>query len=151
MSNRRVNLRNIIGKLATALGLADEEFETEVYYPYGFSSNPRPDDIGPSVLIEINGDPNNFIALPPSGDGASEGNETRLYFRDTQIVLSDQGVQISTPSGQLSIGDRTISTDMDIVTTGSIRAGGDIRSGPVSLTTHTHAAPSGVTSAPNPA
>ena len=164
MSNRRVFLGALVASsdriISEADGVAGEVFETEVYMPYGFWS--RPDamaDAGETVLFEINGDPDNHIAMPPSSAYmGEEGTIGIAYGDDVRVTLSEDCVLISVGESTFSIKDGEITTDMNIRTTGDICADGDIKAGGdviagvtqlvpigVSLKTHVHPETGGVT------
>lgn len=129
MSNRRVELTNIRKEgdkvVADVAGLAGEEFLSETYQPYGFATNPE--EAGESVVLEQNGDPDNYVVLPPGGYKVAVPGTTVLYHGDTEIIVKGDGdIEIK--------GSGKITTDMDII------------SGGVSLQNHTHG---GVESGPS--
>lgn len=130
--NRRVWLggSSLDGRpVAAAEGVAGEEFDTEVYSPYGLSANVE----GEGVLLSMNGDADNHQALGPRGDRLAEPGTVLVYYGDsTEIELSESRVTIRVPDGELTIGNGRIETDMDIVTSG------DVRAGTISLRGHRH-------------
>lgn len=135
--NRRVMLEapTLDGvPIANASGVAGEEFETEVFAPYGLASGKA----GEAPVITFNGTADNHIALAPRGDRVAEKDTVLIYYGDdTQIELSESRIVIKVPDGQLSIGNGKIETDMDIITSG------DVLAGSISLKGHKH---TGVTS-----
>lgn len=111
----------IKGKLvALTKGIAGEEFQSEVYQAYGLSANPEQG--GESVLLEINGDADNYVALAPSGVKIAEVGETLIYFEDTVISLKKESVTIKVGSKSFELKDGKVKTNMDIETTGNIKA-----------------------------
>ena len=135
--NRRVMLEapTLDGvPVARASGVAGEEFETELFAPYGLASGRS----GEAPVITFNGTADNHVALAPRGDRVAEKDTVLIYYgEDTQIELSESRIVIKVPDGQLTIGDGKIQTDMDIITSG------DVLAGSISLKRHKH---SGVTS-----
>ena len=114
---------------AEAQGVAGEDFETEVYHPYGLASGVE----GEGLLLPIGGDANNHSALPPRGDRIAEPGTVLVYYGDdTEIELSVDRIVIRVPGGQVTIGQGKISTDMDIETSG------DVKAGSISLKQHRH-------------
>lgn len=134
MSNRRILLTGFLSgfakRVASALGVAGEELETEVHESYGFSAHPN--DLGESLLVEVNGDPDNYVALPPAGDREAEQGETLIYHGETAIRLSGNSITIEVGGNSLTIENGTLTTDLNISTTGTIVAGG------VNLAQHIH-------------
>ncbi len=132
MTNRRVWLGSptMDGRpIAAAEGVAGEDFDTEVYHPYGLSANVE----GEGVLLSMNGDADNHQALGPRGDRLAPAGTVLIYYGETtEIELSEDRVVIRVPGGELTIGDGRIETDMDILTSG------DVRAGTVSLRRHKH-------------
>lgn len=111
----------IKGKLVAAVkGIAGEEFQSEVYQAYGLSANPEQG--GESVLLEINGDADNYVALAPSGTKMAEPGETLIYYEDTVISLKEESVTIKVGSKSFELKDGKVKTDMDIETSGNIKA-----------------------------
>lgn len=156
MSNRRV----FLGVLAAgsdhfitseASGVAGETFETEVYFPYGFWTNPDAiAEPGQTPLLEINNDPDDHIALPPSGDYIGPDGTMGFYYGDNRVTLSNGGITIEAGGKSFRIENGEIVTDMDIRTTGSIAATDVILTGgvPINLRTHIHTTPSGPSGPP---
>ncbi len=158
MSSRRIELDELKkedGKVVGAAnGLAGEDFDTEIYQIYGLSVNPKGKN--ESVLIEINGDPDNFVALPPGGHKDTEVGTTTLYYGDTEIILSENTIKINVDGNFLNIENGVLKTDLDIETSGGITAqkdistnagvkakedittDADVKAGSISLKTHTH-------------
>ncbi len=130
MSSRRIELDELKkedGKVVGAAnGLAGEDFDTEIYQIYGLSVNPKGKN--ESVLIEINGDPDNFVALPPGGDKDTKSGTTTLYYDNTEIILDENSIQIKVEGKFLNIKDGVLDTDLDIKTSGKISAEKDIKS-----------------------
>lgn len=151
MSNRRVfldDLSKINDRiLSEADGMAGEVFDTEVYQPYGFSSNPdAAADAGPTILHQINDDPDNHLALPPSGDRLAKLGTTLVHYgNDVEIELSSEGIKIKAGGSFLNISNGALSTNLNIITSGTVRAADVVAGTPaVSLRTHTHVTPSGL-------
>lgn len=154
MSNRRVFIvSEIVDGVATVEGVAGEEFETEVYQPYGFAANPE-GEFGGSILHEINGDPNNHIAtLPRSPRGADKGTVLIHYGDETDIILSNGCIEIKVGLGRFKLTPTEVTTNMNIVTTGDIEARSvsaslDVTAGTKSLRSHVHPTPSGLSGTP---
>lgn len=130
--NRRVWLSgaSLDGRpVANAAGVAGEDFDTEVYMPYGLSSNVD----GEGVLLSMNSDADNHTALGPRGDRVAKSGTVLIYYGDdTEIELSENIVKIKVPNGVLTIGNGKIETNMDIVTSG------DVKAGTISLKNHRH-------------
>lgn len=139
MSVRRVLPSQLVTSNAKlsgdVFGLADEEITTEFYQPYGLSSNPQ--DLGETILIEVNGDPDNFVTLPPSGPRQADERTTVLYYRDTTITLEESRITVEVGGNSLTIEGGRITTDLDIVTSGMIEAA-SVTAGGVGLGTHVH-------------
>ena len=115
--------------IAEAEGVAGETFDTEVWQPYGLSAGIE----GEGVLISHNGEADNHTALPATGDRVADAGTVLIYYgENTQIVLSDDTIEITVPSGRVTIGAGKITTDLDIETTGDVKAGG------ISLRGHKH-------------
>lgn len=109
-------------------GLPGEEGETEVYHPYGFASGRE----GEGLLLEIQDDPDNHMALPAAGDRVVE-DATVVYWGDnTEIKLTDTQVEIKIGGKFFRMTEQGISTNLDIHTTG------DVFAGPISLRKHKH-------------
>lgn len=114
---------------AAAEGVAGEDFETEVYAPYGFASGVE----GEGVLIPFNLDDDNHTALGPRGDRIAQAGTVLVYYGDsTEIELSESGIVIRVEGGEINIGGGKITTDMDIETSG------DVKAGSISLKSHVH-------------
>lgn len=132
MTNRRVWLSSMAhdGRtIATCEGLAGEEFDSEVYQTYGLSVNHE----GEGFLIEAQGKAANHIALPPRGDRLGPENSLLIYYGDkTEIELIDGKITIRVDGGLLEIDGKKIKTDMDIETSG------DVKAGTISLRNHKH-------------
>ncbi len=136
MTNRRVWLsaQKMHGRaLADFEGMAGETGEGELFQPYGLSSAKT----GESVLISVNSDANNFVILPARGDVLAQ-DETIVYWQDTKISLTDDAVKISVGGNFFTLSGGEIRTDMNITTSGSIVADGDVTGAGVSLSSHTH-------------
>jgi GpV Apex motif len=131
MSSRRVwitKIRKDGRSIADAQGLSGEEMETEIYQPYGFSV----DRDGEGLLIEVQDDADNYISLPPAGDRIAPKAATLIYQGKTEIEIKDGLVTIRVKGGTFKIDGDKITTNMDIETTG------DVRAGLISLTNHKH-------------
>jgi hypothetical protein len=132
MANRRISLSNLRtdGRpVADFDGIADESGETELYAPYGFASAKE----GEGVLIEVQDDPDNYVALPPGGDRVAPDGTTLIYWGGTTIALTESKVTITVGGGSITMDGETIKTNMNIETTG------DVKAGKISLTKHIHA------------
>lgn len=107
----------LVGKVD---GLAGEQFNAEIYQPYGLSANPE--DGGESVLLEINGDPDNYVALPAGSTRVAKPGETLIYHGDSLITLTKDDIKIEVGGHFFTLKDDKINTDMDINTSGTVRA-----------------------------
>ena len=105
--------------VGSAEGLAGEQFQSEIYQPYGLSANPK--DGGESVLLEINGDPDNYVALPAGSTQVAKEGETLIYHGDSLITLTKDDIKIETGGHYFNLIDGKVKTDMDINTTGAVR------------------------------
>jgi hypothetical protein len=114
--------------IADADGVAGEQFETEVYAPYGMAV----DHEGEGVLLEIGGHAENYISMPPMGDRIAPDNTLLIYYGDTEIEVGDDKIVIRVNGGTMSIDGKKIKTNMDIETTG------DIIADQISLKNHKH-------------
>lgn len=124
-------------------GLAGEELDSELYELYGFSAHPE--EPLESLLTEINGNPDNHLVFPPRGKRTAEKGTTLIYYGDdTEIVLSKNKIVIKRGEGNLEITSSTLKTNLDIETTGTIKAAGeissdtDVKAVKVSLKDHVH-------------
>lgn len=119
MTTRRTKITSVSKNgdklVAKIQGVAGEEFEGEVYQPYGLSSSKSG---GQTVTMEQEGDPDIHMTLPCGGELIAEEGTTVIYYENTKIILSEGGIVIE--------GSGKITTDMDIV------------SGGISLQNHTH-------------
>lgn len=143
MPNRRVFLSALqsAGRvIASAEGMAGENFVTSVYQPYGFSVNRS----GQGILLEINGSADNHISLPPAGDELAEPDTLLIYYGETKLTLSDDRVLIEVGGNSVTLEGGKLTTDLDIETSGDIRAQGSIiaqgaiTSGAITLGSHIH-------------
>lgn len=129
---------------ATAEGVAGENFETEVYQFYGLSAGVG----GEGALMSFNGRADNHTALPPRGDRLAKAGTVLLYYgQNTEIELTKDSVTIRLAGGNFTMKNGKITTNMDIETTGDVKAGG------VSLRRHIHTGVTsggGVTGLPKP-
>lgn len=133
-------------------GLAGEEFESEVYQMYGFSSNPGGEN--ESIVIENNGSANDYVVLPPCGYRQAEEGETLIYSGKTEISLKENSITIIVGGKQkLEITDDEIVMHSNLQVNGEIKATGDVIAGSISLQNHPHGGVyngSGTTTAPIP-
>lgn len=156
MTARRVLLSDLTTEddkvISQVQGLAGEEFESEVYQIYGFSSNP--DGENESIVIEQNGSPDNYIVLPPCGYRQAEEGETLIYSGKTEISLKENSITIIVDGKQkLEITDDEIVMHSNLQVNGEIKATGDVMAGGISLQNHQHGGVyngSGTTTAPIP-
>ncbi len=152
MSNRRVLITETYQSdekiIANVQGLANEEMASELYQLHGFASSPE--ENSESILLEINGDTDNYLTLPPSEPKEIEQGQTLIYYGDTEIILTEDSIKINVDNHYLNIENGKLETDLDIETKGDIKAKGDIVAGRISLKRHQHIAPSsgGMTSTP---
>lgn len=100
MSIRRVLVtamrKRAVKVIGDIFGLAGEDFVAEVYQPWGFSSNPRAGQGGRSPLFEIQDDPDNYVAMPPSGNTLAEEGTAEIRAGDASIVVKDDDTIIVT-------------------------------------------------------
>lgn len=156
MTARRVLLSDLTTEddkvVSQVQGLAGEEFESEVYQMYGFSSNPEGEN--ESIVIENNGSANDYVVLPPCGYRQAEEGETLIYSGDTEISLKENSITIIVGGKQkLEIIDDEIVLHANLMVNGDIKATGDVMAGAVSLQNHPHGGVytgSGTTTAPIP-
>ena len=140
MTARRVKISNIATQgekpVADITGLSGEEFESEIYNQYGLSVNPE--DAGESILIEQNGDADNYIALPPSGKRIAEKGTVLVYYGDdVDATFSKDCIILRVGNTNFTVKEGEITTNADIITTGDVVADG------ISLIEHRHAHGSG--------
>lgn len=109
-------------------GLPGEEGQTELYYPYGIVSGRK----GSGLLVEIQDDPDNHVALAPMGDKDAV-DATMIYWgENTTIELTEDRIE-------LTLGDAYFRMDADgIFTNLTIRTTGDVIAGNISLKNHRH-------------
>ena len=119
-------------------GVAGEIFDSELYQPYGLAACPAGG--GESILLEINGDPNNTVALPVRGYVVPIKGRTVIYQGDNTITITPAGVSIRVGSTEFNVGPNSITTNKSIITSGDVIAAG------VSLRGHVHAGVSNGTS-----
>lgn len=139
MTNRRIQISNIAlsddKSFAEAEGMAGESFDTEVFQLHGFSSTPEA--AAESTLLEINSDSDNHISLPPQGERTADAGTTLIYYGETEIVLDASSIKITVGGNFLNIESGTLTTDLDIETTGEITAS-EVSVGSVKLSSHIH-------------
>jgi hypothetical protein len=150
MPNRRVWIgesRLDARPVVDATGMANEQFETELYWPIGIAFNFP----GETVVLEVNEDADNYLSLPPGGERMPEPGQGIIYVpeTDTQILLEEDKIEITQGRNTFTIANGKLTTDLDIETSGTISAQGNITSGAdviasgTSLRAHVH---TGVTS-----
>ena len=117
MTNRLINIKNSLiseqgAVRADVEGLVGEEIEgARVYQPYGLISNVQEDTT--SILMEMNGDPNNVVTLPQGGTYLAPPGTVILHGpgNNGKITIdSSGGINLS--------GGGDITTDMDIIIDG---------------------------------
>ena len=117
MTNRLINIKNSLtleqgAVRANVEGLVDEEIEgARVYQPYGLSSNVEEDTT--SVLMEMNGDPNNVVSLPQGGTYLAPPGTVIFYGPGNRAQIT-----IDASGGINLSGSGDITTDMDIIIDG---------------------------------
>lgn len=117
MTNRLINIKKELTSEQGAVradveGLVGEELSARVYQPYGLSSNVEEETT--SVLMEMNGDPNNVVTLPQGG--------TYLAPPGTVILHGPRNngkITIDASGGINFSGSGNITTDMDIIISGT--------------------------------
>lgn len=123
--------------VAVAQGLADEEFDSEVFQFYGLSANPEGEN--ESILIENNDSPDNYVVLPPCGYEKAEEGETLIYSGKSRISLKKDVITIVVgDTKKVEITDGKIVLHGDLEVRGKITASGDVMAGSVSLQHHVH-------------
>lgn len=131
MSVRRIWIsgQKIDGRpVAEFEGLPGEEGESELYYPYGIVSGRK----GGGLLVEVQDDPDNHLALAPAGD-KDAFDATMIYWGDdTTIELTDDRIELTLGDAYFRMDADGISTNLTIRTTGDVIAGG------ISLKKHRH-------------
>jgi hypothetical protein len=131
MSNRRIWLTKprLDGRpIADFDGLADETGETELYHPYGFVTARE----GEALLLEVQEDADNHMALPPGGDRVAPAKTTLIYWKDTTIELTESKVVITVGNSTFEMDGTTVKTNM------TIKARDFVTNAGVSLSSHTH-------------
>jgi phage baseplate assembly protein gpV len=135
MTNRRIKIKQTLPEegekqVARWDGVAGEiDVDTEQYQVGGISYAPPEGEESESIAIEINGDPDNVIALPHGGMVKAMPGETNLYNGATQFVIRNEGVIL-----ELIVGGQSILT----VQNGRLETSLDIVSNGISLENHRH-------------
>lgn len=131
MAVRRIWIddQRIDGKPVAAFeGLPEEAGESELYYPYGIVSGRK----GQGLLVEIQDDPDNHVAMAPAGDRDAV-DATMIYWgENTTIELTDDRIELTLGNAYFRMDADGIFTNLTIRTTGDVIAGG------ISLKQHRH-------------
>lgn len=107
----------------------EEDVVSEQYQVGGISYCPPEGEEAESLLLEINGDPDNMVALPHGGTVKCNEGETILYNGETQFAIRNEGVVLELLLGGesvLTVQDGRLETTLEIISNG------------VSLTEHVH-------------
>ena len=97
MTVRRVNIKDVLEdegdkQVVSFDGVAGEtDIPAEQYQIGGVAYCPADGESAESLMVEINNDPDNMVALPHGGTVKCEKGETILYQGDTRLILRTEG------------------------------------------------------------